>query len=43
MIDIRLLREDFGAVAPALGRRGVTPDTLEAIVALDERGGALIA
>jgi seryl-tRNA synthetase len=43
VIDIRLLREDFGAVAPALGRRGVTPDTLQAIVALDEQRRALIA
>ncbi|MDQ3709441.1 MAG: serine--tRNA ligase [Actinomycetota bacterium] len=43
MIDIRLLREDFGEVASALGRRGVTPDTLHEIVQLDEQRRALIA
>ena len=43
MIDIRLLRDDFGAVAAALGRRGVPAEALHAIVALDERRRALIA
>jgi seryl-tRNA synthetase len=43
VIDIRLLREDFDAVAPALSRRGVTPDTLQDVVKLDEQRRALIA
>ncbi len=43
VIDIRLLREDFDAVATALGRRGVDAGRLRAVVALDERRRALIA
>ncbi|HVM19420.1 MAG TPA: serine--tRNA ligase [Egibacteraceae bacterium] len=42
MIDIRLLREDFDAVAAALGRRGVDTGTLKDVVALDEQRRALI-
>ena len=43
MIDIRLLREDAdGAVAAALARRGVPPESLARILQLDERRRALI-
>ncbi len=42
MIDIRLLREDFDAVAAVLLRRGVDPTALRQIVELDGRRRALI-
>lgn len=43
MIDIRLLRDDFDAVATALGRRGVDVGRLRGIVKLDEERRGLIA
>ena len=42
MIDIRLLRDDFGGVAQALQRRGVEPETLTNLLELDEQRRALI-
>ena len=36
MIDIRLVREDLGAVKAALGRRGVDPAELDRLVELDQ-------
>ena len=42
MIDIRLLREDFGAVSAALQRRGVEAATLKGLLDLDEQRRALI-
>ena len=42
MIDIRLLRDDFGTVAAALARRGVDTDQLKALLALDEERRSLI-
>ena len=36
MIDVRLIREDRGAVAAALGRRGVEPAEVERVAELDE-------
>ena len=42
MIDIRGLREDFGSVATALGRRGVAAETLQQVLALDEQRRGLI-
>ena len=42
MIDIRLLRDDFAAVAEALRRRGVEEDTLSGVLDLDEQRRALI-
>ncbi len=42
MIDIRLLREDFAAVAEALLRRGVEVDTLKGVLERDEQRRALI-
>ena len=42
MIDIRLLRDDFGGVAQALQRRGVDAETLTNLLELDEQRRALI-
>ncbi len=43
MIDVRALRDDFDAVAAALGRRGVDTAALREVVDLDGRRRALLA
>jgi seryl-tRNA synthetase len=42
MIDIRLVRDDPSAVKTALGRRGVDPADVDALVDLDARARAAI-
>ena len=42
MLDVKLLRRDTDRVKKALGRRGVKPETIDAILALDVKRRDLI-
>ena len=42
MLDVKLIRRDTDRVKKALGRRGVKPETIDAILALDVKRRDLI-